>query len=79
MQSSPMNKIELLVTKSATPATRTASTATTTTSKTDNLRTSGNFVSQRFLKITLPKHSPWRDMADQKLSKSSISSEQNIL
>ena len=38
MQSSPMNKIELLVTKSATPPTRTASTATTTTSATDNLR-----------------------------------------
>ena len=40
MQSSPMNKIELLVTKSATPQTRTASPATTTTSKTDNLRNS---------------------------------------
>ena len=35
-----MNKIELLVTKSATPPTRTASPATTTTSKTDNLRNS---------------------------------------
>ena len=35
-----MNKIELLVTKSATPQTRTVSPATTTTSKTDNLRNS---------------------------------------
>ena len=40
MQSSPMNKIELLVTKSETASTRAASTATTTTSKTDNLRNS---------------------------------------
>ena len=40
MQSSPMNKIELFVTKSVTPPTRTASTATTTTSATDNLRNS---------------------------------------
>ena len=35
-----MNKIELFVTKSVTPPTRTASTATTTTSATDNLRNS---------------------------------------
>ena len=35
-----MNKIELLVTRSATPSTRTASTATTTTSKIDNLTNS---------------------------------------
>ena len=35
-----MNKIELLVTKSATQPTRYASTATTTTSKTDNLTNS---------------------------------------
>ena len=40
MQSSPMNKIELLVTKSETPPTRTASTATATPSQTDNLRDS---------------------------------------
>ena len=35
-----MNEIELIVNKSATPPTRTASIATTTTSKTDNLRSS---------------------------------------
>ena len=40
MQWSPVDKIELLVTKSSTPETTTASTATTTTSKTDNLRNS---------------------------------------
>ena len=40
MQSPPMNKIKLLVTKSATQPTRSASTATATPSQTDNLRDS---------------------------------------
>ena len=40
MQWSPMNTIQVLVTESATPPTRTASTATTTSCATENLRTS---------------------------------------
>ena len=68
MQWSPVDKIELLVTKSSTPETTTASTATTTTSATDHLRNSWNFVSQYFLKIPLSKHSPWEDIFDQKVS-----------
>ena len=40
MQCSPVDKIELRVTKSSTPETTTASTATTITSGTDNLRNS---------------------------------------
>ena len=79
MQWSPVDKIELRVTKSLTPETTTASTATTITSGTDNLRNSWNFVSQYFLKIPLSKRSPWEDIFDQKVSKSSMSSKQNFL
>ena len=66
MVSSPINLFYVLVTESTTAIATTASSITTTTSTTGNLRNSSNLVLQHFLKFSLSKHSPCKELFDQK-------------